>query len=109
MDYHVSLTENKKHLICVVTGKFSADQAKLFAEEAGKLALETGCRRLLFDVRNARNTSDIFQNYDFAFDAGDHLIHQSDTRTAILVSPEDDSHDFMETVMSRAGYTTRVF
>lgn len=62
------------------------------------------------DVREARNTDSVFNNYSFAY-KDMHKAEEIDkrARVAVVVSPQDNSHDFIETVSRNAGLDVVLF
>ncbi|MBW1814413.1 MAG: hypothetical protein JRJ39_12290 [Deltaproteobacteria bacterium] len=67
--------------------------------EAHTLGGKLGINRYLVDVTESRNTDSVMESYDFAYEdmkntEGIDLY----ARVALLVSPGDHSHDFIETV-----------
>ena len=66
-------------------------------------------KRFLFDVRSANNVSSIIENYLFAYEGSASLDMPRDVRSAILISEEDHSHDFIEVTFRNAGYNVRIF
>ena len=109
MDYEISLASTGKYIVCRVIGPMTVDIARQFAKDMDQLSRERNIKRFLTDVRNAPNVSDVFQNYTFANKDMADLNLQRDVRAAVLVDPNDKSHDFIETVTQNAGYVVRVF
>lgn len=79
------------------------------AEEATALGIKHRCIHQLIDVRESRNTEGPLENYSFAYDDLGKIAVDRRARTAILVSPGDNSHDFIEVVGRNAGYSVRLF
>ena len=109
MQFRVTLSDNKKYILCTVSGEFTAADARAFTTEIDALSRATGCKRFLTDVRNATNVSHDLDNYQFAYRDMELLSLQRDVRAATLISHGDESHDFSETVALNAGYYVRAF
>lgn len=71
---------------------------------------ELGINRYFVDMTEARNAERVVGNYEFAHEdmRRDQSI-EKDVRVAILVSPEDHSHDFVETALRNAGHNVTLF
>lgn len=108
-DYRITLSENGKYVICQVKGLITKDIALEFTKALHRFSLATGVKRFLSDVREAQNTLNPAQNYIFAYKEMTGLDLQRDVRSAILTSPDDSSHDFVETVSQNAGFNVRLF
>lgn len=63
----------------------------------------------LFDFRKAPNLESASQVYAFAYHDAQTLKVDRVARAAILVAPDDKSHDFSETVLRNAGYPASIF
>jgi SpoIIAA-like len=109
MSYTVAPSENGVYLVCRVNGEITAEIARAFTEELDRQSRALNIKRFLNDVRNASNVLSTFENYNFAYHEMAQMKLQRDVRSAILVRPEDTSHDFVETVTQNAGYNVRVF
>ncbi|MDY6824365.1 MAG: STAS/SEC14 domain-containing protein [Thermodesulfobacteriota bacterium] len=109
MDYEVSVSSCNTYVCCRVKGDFTAEEARIFTMDAENLSREKGIKRFLFDMRRGRNASSIFRNYEYAYNDMHEMGVTRSARSAMLVGPEDKSHDFVETVCQNAGYNVRLF
>ena len=109
MQFNITLSDNEKYILCVITGTFTAAEAQKFLIEMDAVSRANKCKKFLLDMRNAINVSDVVENYDFAYNQMNRLNLQRDVRLAVLTSPGDHSHDFVETAVSNAGYGSRLF
>ena len=78
--------------------------------EAHALGKKLGISRYIIDVTEAKNTDSVVQSYEFAYI--DMLKTEGidrNARAAILVSPDDHSHFFIETVLNNAGLYAKIF
>ena len=74
------------------------------------MAAELGITRHLVDLTEARHVDTITNTYEFAYE--DMRLHpgiNKNARVAVLVSPDDRSHDFVETVTRNAGQNVTLF
>jgi hypothetical protein len=83
--------------------------AREFTRDLDSLSHAKNIKLFLIDVREAPNTSSVFQNYNFAYQDMKDLNLQRDVRSAILTSPTDSTHDFVEMVTQNAGYNVQIF
>lgn len=109
MDYDVCASPCNTYILCRVAGGYTADEARFFALAAEAMSREKEIKRFLFDMREAQNESSIFRNYEYAYNDMPEMGMARSVRSAMLVSPEDRSHDFVETVCQNAGYNVRLF
>ena len=78
--------------------------------EAHRLGREMKTNRFLLDLVDARNIDSTTDQYDFVHtDMAQSPQVDKYARIAALVSPDDHSHDFIETVIRNAGFNLRVF
>ena len=83
--------------------------ARSWLSELANYSRESGVHNYFFDVRNVKNISNVTDNYNFAHHDVSSLNIEKTGRHAILVSPDDHSHDFIETSMLNAGYNVKIF
>jgi hypothetical protein len=84
MGYSISLSENKKYIICRVTGKITLEIAREFTKELDQLIRSIKVKRFLTDVRDAQNALSTLEKYDFAYRDMAEMNLQRDVRSAIL-------------------------
>jgi len=78
--------------------------------EGHSLGKELGINRYLVDTTGARNTDTIKDSYDFAYaDMRNTNDIDKTAVVALLVSPVDHSHDFIETVARNTGLNVTQF
>ncbi len=110
MEYNIALSEDETYIVLSITGEMTREQAMQSNLEAHALGQELDIHRYLTDVREARNVDSVLGNYKFAYED----MKQTDeidrgARVALLVSPEDHSHDFVETVSRNSGLDVTLF
>lgn len=60
-------------------------------------------------MRGTPNTQSVVLNYDFAYKDLEDMHVDRGTKSAVLVSPGDDSHDFVMIAIRNAGFNGRKF
>jgi hypothetical protein len=110
MAYTITPSADGKYIGLKVTGELTRELAMQQNLAAHALGRELGITRYFVDVTEARNTERVVANCDFAHED---MSHQQgidkDVRVAMLVSPEDHSHDFIEVVLRNAGHNVTLF
>jgi hypothetical protein len=109
MSYKISVPKSKKYILCRVTQAVTADLSKQFSVDVDRLGAELNIKNFLFDVRGCPNIERPLKTYEYTYKDMDELGLDRTARVAILVSPDDTSHDFIETINRNAGYNVRVF
>jgi hypothetical protein len=109
MNYTIELSENRRYLLIKTTGAITMDTVRDWSSDLEKKSCKTGIRRFLFDARSSTSISSIIENYRFAHHEAETLNMQRTARSAILVSEDDQSHDFVETTLRNAGFTVKLF
>ena len=79
-----------------------------------ELGNQTGISLNLIDARNAQNTMGPFENHFVMYKDMQSAVKKQQSSTsklkiAVLVDPEDKSHDFVETLAYNAGYRFKLF
>ena len=110
MNYTITPSADGTYIAIKVKGDIDRQSAMKMNLEAHALGKKLNVRRYLVDATESRNTDSVANNYDFAYTD----MQQTDNldRSAIvanLVSPNDHSHDFVETVARNAGLHFRLF
>jgi hypothetical protein len=109
MDYEIKLSESCKYVIVKIFKEMTAEKGQVTSIKSNKLADEYNLKSFLYDVREAPNVESTMTNYNFAYKGMPKFRGERITRVAILTSAEDNSHDFLITVMVNAGYNVRHF
>lgn len=105
-----TVSPNGKYIIQKIVGEINAEIALDLNRETHALGRRLGIRYYLSDLTECRNTDSMFDNYNFAYNdmPADPGIDRS-ARVALLVAPEDHSHDFVETACRNAGLNVTLF
>lgn len=110
MAYTITPSADGKYILLKVTGNINRKLALKYNQKAHTLGRELGINRYLVDVTEARNVETITDNYDFAYrDMQNTPTIDKLARVAVLVSPGDHSHDFVELVSQNAGLSVKFF
>jgi hypothetical protein len=109
MNYSINPSEDKKYITVKVIGNISRLLAVKYNLEAHALGKELGIDRFLLDFTECRNTDTVLRNYKYVYDdMKDPGINQA-ACTAMLVSSNDHSHDFIEALFRDAGADFTLF
>ena len=109
MNFETTLSRDGTYVIVRVKEDISAEMEREFAEQAIRLAKKHNIKRFLVDVRGIPNVAGSLDNYLFAYEDITRFGLDATSRIAVLASPDDRSHDFIETVLRNAGYNCRMF
>lgn len=110
MSYEIYLSEDGKYIVAKHWGELTSEIVMQRTLEAHALGDELGITCHLMDVTEAVNVDSVTKTYRFAYEEMRALPGINlDARVAVLVSPEDHSHDFVETVTRNAGQDVRLF
>lgn len=105
----ISLAENGRYIVLKYVG--DVDRVTILSNtiRAHEIARAAGVDRFLVDMTEARNVESVTGNYRFAnSDLADPRIDRF-ARVAVLVSPDDHSHDFAVTASQNAFVRVRLF
>ncbi len=103
-------SEDGKYIIQVITGDLTAELALEYNLKTHALGRELGINRYLVDVTKSRNVDPPPDNYNFAHSKMKTTLGIDPTaRVAILISPGDRSHNFIETVSRQSGLDVSLF
>lgn len=110
MDYRIIPSEDRKYIILKIIGNISRESAMRCNVEAHGMGKRLGINRFLTDLTESRNVESTFENYKFAYqDMKQNAEIDRHARVAVLVDPEDHSHDFIETVARNSGLNVTLF
>jgi len=110
MSYTISPSDDDRYIIVEVRNEINRAKAMLMNLEAHALGRKRGIHRYFVDLTEAKNTDSIQNNYEFAYsDMNRTEGIDRFARVAALVSPDDHSHDFLETVVRNSGLNMKLF
>lgn len=106
----IALSDDGTYIILTVEGEVTRQSAMQQNLEAHALGRELGVNRYLVDMRAARNIESPLDGYRFAYEDMQQTPGiDRNARVAVLVSPGDHSHDFIETVARNSGLHVTLF
>jgi hypothetical protein len=110
MTYTIQPSENGNYILMKIVGEITRESSLKPNLEAHALGMKLGIHRYLVDATEARNVESPVANYQFAYtDMAQATGIDPDAIAAFVVSPEDHSHDFIETVLRNAGQSATLF
>ena len=110
MSYAIRPSEDGKYIISKHWGEINNKLGVERVIEAQALGAKLGISRYLVDVTEAWNADSAPESYKYAYeDAKTAPGIDANVRVAMLVDPEDHSHDFVETVLRNAGHNVTLF
>lgn len=109
MPIELSLVDSGKYQYVRVSGPITPEISHQIALRTEAFADETGVKSVLFDLRDSRNVSSVAENYDLAYKELEELDIKRSTKAALLLSPDDCSHDYVVIALRNAGYNARKF
>lgn len=110
MSYTINLSEDGRYIVLKHWGEINGEIAMKRIQEAHKLGGELRVTRHLVDLTEARSVDSITKAYKYAYEDMKTLPGiDLNACVAMLVSPEDHSHDFVETVLRNSGHDVTLF
>jgi hypothetical protein len=109
MTYSITASNDKKYILVKAVGTISRQLAMQYNLEAHALGKELGIDRFLLDFTECRNTDTVLRNYKYVYDDMKSPGINQAARTAMLVSSNDHSHDFIEALFRDAGVDVILF
>lgn len=110
MAYTISPSEDQKYIVLKHWGELNGELALERVIEAHVLGAKLGIARYLIDLTEARNVDTVTDSYWYAYKDLKTLPEiNKNACVAMLVNPEDHSHDFVETVLRNAGHNVILF
>jgi len=109
MKYELSISESGGYISIKVNQPMTTDLGRRCGVDAARLANERNITNFMFDVRKAPNLQSVTEDYIYAYKEMAHFGFSKAMRSALLVSPDDRSHDFIETAFRNAGYIVKIF
>jgi hypothetical protein len=109
MTYSIETSADKKYIIVKVIGNINRQLAIQYNLEAHALGKELEIDRFLLDFTECKNTDTVVRNYKYVYDDMKNPGINQAARTAMLVSSNDHSHDFIEALFRDAGADVTLF
>lgn len=110
MSYQVYVADDHSYVILEMSGEIKRNNAMEYILAAHKIGKELGIHKYLVDAIKARNVETTLGNYEFSYE--DMTRNPEIDPKAIVVdvvSPDDHSHDFVETVLRNVGLDFTLF
>lgn len=110
MSHTIYLSEDGKYIVTKHWGEITSELVMKRTQEAHELGKKLGITLHLMDVTEAKNIDSVTKTYKFAYqDIKAFPGINMNVRVAVLVKPDDHSHDFVETVTRNAGQDVTLF
>jgi|PlaIllAssembly_1097288.scaffolds.fasta_scaffold646813_2 hypothetical protein len=110
MTYKIYPSEDGKYIIAKHWGEITSEVLLKSIQEAHELGAKLGTTKHLMDVTEAKNVDPISKTYVFANKEVRNTPGISlKVVVAVLVNPEDHTHDFSETATRNAGQDVTMF
>lgn len=109
MTKEIKISDSGKYIIVRVNEDMTRTLAESLGLEAMHLGSKKNLNKFLYDLRNSRNKERLNSNYIFVNQDLKRLEPNPENKIAMLTSPNDKSHDFIETVLRNAGYNVKLF
>lgn len=110
MTYEYVMSKDGSYVILKIVGTINRQTAMAANLKAHAFGKSVNLNKYLMDLRASRNSETTFGNYSFAYQDMKSMPGIDRTaRVALLVAPEDHSHDFIETVSRNAGLNVSLF
>ncbi len=109
MNYEIKVSDSGKYILLRINENMTRSLAERLGAEALHLGGLKNISRFLYDLQNSVNVESINANYIFANQEMKRLEPNPSNKIAMLTSPNDKSHDFIETVLRNAGYYVKLF
>ncbi len=110
MSSSIKISDNSEYVIIEYEADILRNTAFKDFEEAVQLGKKHGIKRFLINLTRSQNIDSTLNTYEFAYDdlINSKVIDRT-VKIALVVSPEDHSHDFSETVVSNIGFNIKLF
>ncbi len=109
MKYHVNFPNGKGYVLAKITGFVEISSLLNCLIEAHAMARQRKVNCCLMDLTDARNLLTTLENYHFAYTDMNHPGIDRRLHIAMLVNPDDHSHDFLETLARNNGRDMTIF
>lgn len=109
MSFSSRVSDCRKYIHIVVTAEITYELALQFLQQAYMQARPFGIRNFFFDMRTSRNIESTSNNYHLIRNDLERIGFDRAVKLAMLINLNDDSHDFVETVATSAGYNCKIF
>jgi len=109
-DYEIGISPDKTFVYAQAFRQpYTLELALAVARELNPLGKKFGVLGCLIDIRGTKSVTSNFEKYEFAQKQANHVGVPRHWRIALLKDADDDSPNFLETVMKNAGYSFKIF
>jgi hypothetical protein len=107
--FAMSISEDGMYYRVQVVGDSTRELVRSVAVELTRVVQETQIHKAFVDLTQSRNIESVFRLYEMAY--SDMAQKKIDKKLSIacLISPNDHSFDFLETVLRNAGFNFLLF
>ena len=109
MDYELSVSEDRRYLNLRLYVPMSNKLSRIIAHAMADLSKQTDIERFFFDLRGAVCEEDMLSIYTMAYEDLEKIGPSRSHMSAFLTDLDDNSHDFMETLLRNAGFNVKQF
>lgn len=110
MKYTIAPAEGTDYVVIEVHGVINRQVGMEIVTEAHVVGNQLGLNKYFMDVTDSVNDDSTLDQYQFANkDVSQATSVNPLARVAVLVAPDDHSHDFIETVLRNVGINFRLF
>ncbi len=110
MSYRIYASDDSTYIVLEESGVVTRRRQFQCTLEAHQLGRKLSIRKYLVDVTHAKNAEPPIENYKFAYeDVREEDGIDKTAIVAIVVAPQDHSHDFVETVSKNSGLNVSLF
>jgi hypothetical protein len=109
MAYSITVSSCKTYIILKVTGTITRESSMGYNREAHALGKSLGIRNYLVDLTESQNGDTVSSNFRFANEDMKGTDIDRAARAALLVDPNDRSHDFVVLASQNAGINMSLF
>ncbi len=109
MAHSLTVSSCKKYITLKVVGPITRELSLQYNLEAHAMGRELGIHNYLVDLTESRNTDTVASNFRWANDDMKMEGIDRTARAALLVDPDDRSHDFVVIAGQNAGINLSMF
>ncbi len=109
MNYNVVIDKQKQYVTAIIDGPITRKTIFEINHVMVEQSKDFNISAFLFDVRNSINEETVFGNYQIAYEDAEKVSFIRNAKYAVLHSPDDNSHHFIEIVANNVGYNLKLF
>lgn len=110
MEYTITPSPDGRYIVIKVTGQITRTSVIECLIASNKMGQALGIDKYLMDVTESRNVASAFENYQLAYQDIPNIPNiERSACMAILVSPHDSSHGFLEVASRNSGLNMNLF